>query len=299
MNRVSFVILTSFVLSAASLAQTQGSSVQLKASNSDFPLEGGGLVFPVIASNDSDDGSAVTGNFDQDWSGNNSSESWSTMSFSGFGSAQGRYGSLRTSVSGSLLGSFYNAENTPFHNSQTGVTDWNDGVPDVISMDAYAAWSDQLQVGSTAHNYYSTWIFNIHGNVVGDESFSYLRVRVGNNPADNFYYFYPGQVNEQIRVSQYIVGGAAEDVQFELYSVFQPSTQYFEDGADIYGSSDFGNTVTLEGIEFRDTPGGEILTGLSIESASGYEYSAVPEPATMAGLTLGVLALLRKRRKSA
>lgn len=296
MNRFTLVVFSSLVLSAASFAQLQGSSVKLKASNSDYPLPGGGLEFPTLESYDSNDGSWVHGNFSGSWSGNDRNGNSASMSFDGEASAQGRYGSLRTSASGSLFGSFYNIENSPFHNSQTGETDWENGVPDVVSLESYATWSDQLRVGGTAHNYYSTWIFNVHGNITGDEAFSFLRVRVGNNDPDTFYYFNPGVVNEQIRVSQYIVGGIPEDVRFELYSIFQPSTQYFDDGATITGGANFGNTVTLEGIEFRDMPGGDLLTGLSVTSASGYGYTVVPEPATLAGLGLGALALIRRRK---
>lgn len=299
MNRFASILFTSFVLSAASFAQTQISSIQLRASNTDFPLSGGGLVFPTLDSYVDEDGGEVSDNFSWDWSGNDRNGNWRTMEFSGAAMAQGGYGAMHTYASGSLLNSFYNENNTPFHNSQTGETDWENGVPDVISLEAYAGWTDQLQVGGTANNYYSTWIFNVNGINTGEEAFAFIRIRIGNNPSDSFYYFNPGSVNEQIRLSQYIVGGTPEDIEFELYSIFQPSTQYFDDGETITGASDFGHTVTLEGIEFRDAPGGNLITGLELESASGYQYEVVPEPASLAALGLGALALLRKRRSGA
>lgn len=297
MKRIAFSLFSIFVVSAASIAQTQTSRVQLSASNTDYPLSGGGLSFPIIGEAEVNDGSAISGNFSGEWSGLNRSYENATMSFSGYAAAQGYYGGMHTYATGSLTGSFYNSENTPYMNSQTGeFNDW--GVPDVVNLYAQAGWSDKLMVGSTAHNYYSTWIFDVSGINAGEESFAYLTVQVGNNAAVPFY-FGLGSTNNTLRVSQYIVGGTQEDITFNLYSFFQPSTQYFADGAYVEGSSNFGHTVTLQGIEFRDAPGGDIINGLTLESASGYQYSTVPEPATMAGLTLGVLALLRKRRKSA
>lgn len=297
MNRFAFSFLTTFVLGAASFAQTQTSRIQFGASNTDYALPNGGLYFAVLGEDSTDDGSSISGSFDGEWSGLNRSGQESTMYFSGYAEAQGYYGGMHTYATGSLTDSFYNSENDPLMNSQTN--EFNEfGVPDVMDVYANAGWSDRLRVGSTATNYYSTWIFDVSGLNTGEESFAYLTIRIGNNPAVPFY-FGLGSTNETLRVSQYIVGGTEEDITFNLYSYFQPSTQYFDDGAYIEGSSDFGHTVTLEGIEFRDAPGGSIIEGLELTSASGYQYEAVPEPASLAALSLGALALLRKRRSGA
>lgn len=295
MSRLACTLISTFVLGAASFAQTQISRVQFSASNTDYALPSGALWFAIIDDVESNNGSAVSGNFEGQWSGLNRSGENSTMYFSGYAEAHGYYGSMHTYSSGGLYDSFYNSENDPYMNSQTN--EFNpDGVPDVVDLYAQAGWSDKLMVGSTATNYYSTWIFDVSGINTGVESFAYLTIQIGNNPAVPFY-FGGGATNDRLRVSQYIVGGVQENITFNLYSFFQPSTQYFDDGANIVGGSDFSHTVTFEGLELRHEPGGELLTGLEVTSASGYVYEVVPEPATLGALGLGVVALLRKRRK--
>lgn len=295
MSRFACIFLSTFVLCAASFGQTQTSRLQFSASNMDYAVSGGGLYFAIIDEMEANDGTSVSGTFESEWSGLNRNWDNATMYFSGEAWAHGAYGTLKTYSSGGLYGSFYNEDNDPFMNSQTGFFDPN-GVPDVVDLYAQAGWSDKLRVGSTATNYYSTWIFDVSGINAGEESFGYLTVRIGNNPAVPFY-FGLGSTNERLRVSQYIVGGVQEDITFNLYSFFQPTTQYFDDGVDIIGSSDFGHTVTLEGIELRNEPGGDLLSGIDLVSASGYQYELVPETATLGALGLGVVALLRKRRK--
>ena len=300
-NRITLIILSLVVVSSAAFGQTSGRSsrVELSASNTDYRQSDGGLIFPTIDSLEATNGQAVGRSFSYDSTGLDQNGDTQTMSISGSAIAQGDYGFLRTSAQGSLQNAFYNPANEPFYDSLTE-TAGNPGVPDVLNLFGFASWTDSLRVGSTATNYYSTWIFNITGNNSGDSAFAFtsFRSRIGNNPSEGFFFGDTGPISTIVRVSQYIQGNTPESVNFTLFSAFQPQTQLISGGATATGMSNFSNTVRLTGIEIRESPTGPILNNVSITSDSGFQYSVVPEPASMTILGLGLIAMLKKRKKA-
>jgi hypothetical protein len=264
----------------------------MNGSNTDFPLSGGGLIFLDLHWINSPTGGAITGNFDSTFSGLNQDGEEAVMSLSGQASASATYGTVRTSAGGTLSGAFYNADNTPFVNSQTGDTDLN-GVPDIMNVQAQAGWTDRLAAGGTATNYLSTWIFDITGSNSGDSAFSYLQVRVGNNETQSLY-LGDSTINRRVRFSGFAIGNGEEELSVNVFTTFQPQTQFIPQGGSLSGQSDFGNTVKFAGVELRDLNGNIVNT--TITSASGYTYNVVPEPASMIALGAGLAALIRRKK---
>ncbi len=88
--------------------------------------------------------------------------------------------------------------------------------------------------------------------------------------------------------------GVPFEVKAELYSQV-----LFLNGGIGSGTTDFMNTATLSATHIYDA-GGHALNGMTITAASGHVYpAAVPEPATMAALGLGLVAVIRRRRSQA
>jgi len=264
----------------------------MNASNTDYALPGGGLVFPTLDEYSNNGGVLLEKDFDTTFSGLNQDGEEAVMGLSGSASASATYGTIRTRASGTLTNSFYNSENTPFHNSQTGETDY-DGVPDIFNIQAQAGWTDKLAAGGTANNYISTWIFDVTGSTSGSWAFSYLQVKIGNNDAQGIS-FSESTVNRRVRFSGFAIGNGQENIDISVYTTFQPQSQLISQGATASGASNFGNTVKFVGVELRDTNGN--LVNTSITSASGYTYNVVPEPASMIALGAGLAALIRRKK---
>ncbi len=277
-------------------SQFRFSDVGINASNTDFRRNDGSLSFPNVEQYVNNGGVTEQHTMSAEFDGNDTNGNAATMRISGTALAQGDYGLLRTSASATLENSFYNVNNDPYYNSQTN--QFTGRTPDIMNLYGYAGWSDRIRVGSTATNYYSTWIFHVSGNNSGSKEFTYLQTKVGNNASENFYYGTNGAISETVRVSRYIVGGVNENVDFSLFSTFQPRTQFLANGQTVSGASLFGSTVTLDAVEFRTAPGGQLLTNLSFSSDSGYGYNVVPEPASMTILACGLLALAKKRKSA-
>ena len=91
---------------------------------------------------------------------------------------------------------------------------------------------------------------------------------------------------------------AVGDLQSNLYS---PAA--LNSNATLKVSGDFGSTVTWGGItSLTDAVTGATLTGWSVQSDSGFDYSRpfpIPEPATLILLGLGVFSLTVAARKRA
>jgi hypothetical protein len=298
MKRFGFAAFGFSMLCATAFGQSTLSHIELGASNTDYRLPDGGLLFPVLESYETTNGSSIDANFQTSFTGLNRNYEEQTMDFNGYAFAQGNYGMLRTHSMGTLSNSFYNFDNDPFVDSTTGDINFATGVPDVFSLNAQAGWTDNLQVGGTANNYYSTWVFNVSGVNQGDGAFSFLRVKIGNNESKDYYFFDSGAYNYTLRTSEFVLGSTPEDVEFTLYSIFQPVTQYHDDGVNITGDSNFGHTVVLDGVEFRDQSG-NLLNDVTVSSASGYKYEAVPEPSACLAVGAGLIGFLKRRRAKA
>jgi len=291
-NRLSAVLLVAALVCQGAFAQTRSARVGMNASNTDYALPGGGLVFPTLDEYSNNGGVLLEKDFDTTFSGLNQDGEEAVMGLYGSASASATYGTIRTRASGTLTNSFYNSENTPFHNSQTGETDY-DGVPDIFNIQAQAGWTDKLAAGGTANNYISTWIFDVTGSTSGSWAFSYLQVKIGNNDAQGIS-FSESTVNRRVRFSGFAIGNGQENIDISVYTTFQPQSQLISQGATASGASNFGNTVKFVGVELRGSNGN--LVNTSITSASGYTYNVVPEPASMIALGAGLAALIRRKK---
>lgn len=272
---------------------TQTSRVNLGASNTQYAAEDGTILNQFIEFQDDNAGNSVSASYGATFGGNDSGGNFQEMSVEGDLFARGQFGSLRTRASGSLVNSFYNENNDPYVNSQTG--EFNpDGTPDILFVDAYAEWTDEVSIGGTANNYHSTWLFHIDGFNHGEWGFSYFTAQIGNNAPESILMGDNGTFELNFRSSAFILGSTPETVRFSVYSTFQPQTRFINEGSTVSGGSDFSNTITFMGVELRDDNGN--LVNETITSASGYQYEVVPEPASMLALGLGAAALIRRRK---
>lgn len=220
-----------------------------------------------------------------------------TMTFEGTGTVQGNYGVIKTRYEGTLFNSFFNEDNNPLYDSVNDIYDSN-GTPDVMQGVATAGWVDTLQYGGKATGYLATYVFRITGENENIKSFSLLDVTVGSGADQRFTFFNPGSVDQIVRTDPVFIGQAGQKASVQMNTIFQPNLSELSLGEDLYGDSNFSNTVEFLGVELRDMDG-NLVTDVSIVGMSGTQYQAVPEPATMAVLG-GLLGLgILRRRKSA
>jgi hypothetical protein len=277
------------------------SQVSVRVSNQTYPLEGGALIFPVEDSSDlfTDGQLHEYGSF-LSFTGLDSSFNEQTMNFSGRGTVQSDFKTLKTRYQGTLENSFFNEENIPRFNSQTGEYDPS-GVPDVMDGVAIAGWTDKLQYGGTATGYYSTYVFRITGSNANSKSFSLLDISVGSGGNQRFTLFDQGVTDKIIRTTPVFIGTDGLKAEVQLSSFFQPNMKELADGATFSGDSNFANTIEFVGVELRDMDG-NLVTDVPLFGASGTVYQPVPEPGTLA-IAGGLLALgltrLRGRKKAA
>lgn len=214
-----------------------------------------------------------------------------TSTFGGVASASSSFGQLRTSLSTSLTNSFFNSANDA------------NGIGHIYIGAAQANFSDTLRFAGTyiLPTFKVRYTFFIHGNLTG-ANYGSLSMDVGSNSANKTVW---GDVDGP-NVAQYwttpsweISPMLSHGLSVNFLAGFQEDTQYMMDGSDRSGSGDFSQTITMTNIEMFDAAGNPFYD-FTIDSDSGTVYpafNAVPEPATMAALGLGALAVFRRRRK--
>lgn len=248
-------------------------------------------------------GAAVSASGFGSYGGMNSSGAWDTMSYYGEAKAVSQYGQLKTYGYGKLENSFYNFENPVYYNSDTGEVN-PDGTPDRFVSYGQAQYEDYFEYSSPTGNMSAGvkvdfWYY-IHGRFQGDGAFHSVLVE---NDGDYDYILLnsTGGITEinQIWTSKKFVIGADLALQHKVTMLSQfdnINTQNWDEGSTVEGEANFYNTVTLGGMNLYDE-NDNLITSWTMSSASGTDYQAVPEPATMTVLGIAALAALKRKRK--
>ena len=302
LRSASFGALALALLAATAPAQTRSTAVVVGVSNTDFADQG--LLVSTTFQSDSEvpftSGGATTSYDGLDRGGNEA-----TMTFNGNGSGASEFGRLRTFTDITVTNAFYNSDNEPFVNSITGEIN-SEGTPDFLESFAAARFTDTLQYGGTLQSGYGArYIFAITGTVSGNaRNSAAIQTQIaGNEPEEEtFNYGTNGPVFSRYATQTYAINGTTPQEIFVAFgSATTAFTQDFPDGTTIFGTGEFRSTAVLTAIEITDATG-NLVSGVTVTSASGTAYpvaSPVPEPATLAALTLGGLGFLARRRRTA
>ncbi|MEX2672735.1 MAG: PEP-CTERM sorting domain-containing protein [Phycisphaeraceae bacterium] len=216
------------------------------------------------------------------------------MTFSAQGFASAAFKTVRASTSATLTNSFFD-ENYVFDNG-----DPEEGVPTHYTVQSRGGFTETLSYGGTATNYTSRYILRLTGNVQSNDGYGIVRINhAGEEQLITF--FSPGN-HDQILVSNaFIHGLSPQEFSITLTSGVSFTMEGVSEGNTLSGSANFGSTLELVGIDLRDE-NGNLVSNDVITSASGttYDVVAVPEPGTMALLSvLGVGVALRRRQRRA
>lgn len=291
-----FLLISLFLISSSSVAFSQAfgraARVDTTYLNDDYPLPDGSLLgWTEDSSGTVTDGSQVNRNFSDSFEGLDEAGNTQTMTYNSSGMAQADWRILRTRAQGTANNVFYNIQNPPVIGHEQPYDP--DGIPSIVSTNAYAQWWDTLVFGGTATNYTARYVFDIDGTN-GPWGFSYLKTKIGTGSAEFFQFGWNGYSVTRVVTQPVQIASGGQRAEIELVSAFQPQFKQIPSGSTVSGGSDFSSTVTLVGIEVRDA-GGNLVTNVSITGASGTAYQAVPEPATLGVLALGLAALARRR----
>ena len=144
--------------------------------------------------------------------------------------------------------------------------------------------------GSLQAGYKARYIFHVDGTNSGTGALADLGLNVDSNPGDSFFAGDTGPFAADWVTQDYAVNGVTPqhiNVQFSDQVVLGPVN--FTDGQTYAGTSDFGSTLTLTGIQVVDGSGTPV-SGWTVTSGSGTKYPlalATPEP----GVTVLLLAI--------
>ncbi len=227
--------------------------------------------------------------------GNGNSQS---MTYSGLTRDSAEFGRLHCYANLAVENSFYNPSNPHYWDTNTNMPNPN-GVPDGMASLGFAGFNETFQFGGMlGAGYRARYVFFAEGDNTGGGALADLAFNPEGLPSESFFAFNTGHTAEYWTTQSYEINGItpmAINVQFSNQVVFDFNG--YADGSNLAGISDFSSTVTLERIDVYD-PAGNLAGGITVTSGSGTNYIVTPEPSVMIGLGLGLVCLLRRRRKS-
>ena len=212
--------------------------------------------------------------------------------FEGSGSASARAQFLRTSATGSMTGTEFD-ESYDF--------DEDIGVPPVYAVQSLASFTETLAYGGTARNYTSRYLLRLTGNISGAGAFALVDLTHGSESSESWFYASPGAYNELIVSETYVGGNVPEFFSLQIISGYNADLSTLG-GQSSSGSSSFGNTLELVGIELRDAETGLLAPQGTVVGSSGTVYpiidiASIPEPASAVLLAIGGLSIGSLRRR--
>lgn len=257
-------------------------------------IPGGGYTTLTEASGD---GSPISTSGSFSFTGRDRAEATQTMVFSGTAASSAQYGRLHGFSTARLVNSYYNAGNPNYTDGNGGVADPN-GSPDSLNTQTASFFDDTLQFGGALQGGYSArYIFHVDGTNSGPRSLAVLGVTIA-GVNKTFGDLDTGPFAADWATDDIPIDGTTmQSIHVQFDTLVSYNTKDLTDGATYDGTCDFSSTATLSQILVVDANGNPV-SGVTFTSASGTVYP-VPEPAPLAGLGLGALALLRRRARRA
>ncbi|QEG21661.1 PEP-CTERM sorting domain-containing protein [Mariniblastus fucicola] len=291
------------VSTGSTLAQSRFSTSAVAVGNTFEDINGDYQLYSdyLEVDSNSDGGFTSVTDVGGSWDGYDRDNIMQTMTLDGSAAAFADYGRIQTYASGTLHNTFYNPQGNlslyEYDPEADEVLRNPDGVPNHFDVYGYAGFDETLQWGGTAVAYQSTYIFNLHGSNTGEEAFTYIYMKHGDEEAQTWFITDQGDFDLPIYSSTYVHGGAPQDFRLTMFTSFQPNTEHLGDGQTVSGTAAFDRTLELVGIDVRDE-NGTLLSGV-VTGSSGttYDIMAVPEPTSAVLLGLALAAVMTTRRR--
>lgn len=286
------LIVSALILTQAAFAQSRTAIASASAGNNDtFGFNSGNISLDTQFSGS---GSPVSINHTQSFSGVDGNDDPQTMTLNAEAFASANFGILRASATASIQNNFFSSSNAWYFNPTSGQVN-PQGVADTFLIAGSTSFSDVFTYTGLGAGFTVNFFYQVDGVMTGDNP--YTNLIVTNNGTQEIFNAAPNQsgiVNTTFITQKYtpLNNQIAHSVQFTS-GVSYHTYDYF-DGANLLSTADFDSTITLVGMVAYDASG-NVATGWSFSAASGADYGAVPEPATMTILALA--ALIAKKRK--
>jgi hypothetical protein len=260
---------------------------------------GNGNAFTSISSNfgPTNSGSAFT--VSHDFTGRDKLGRTQTMNISGSAWSNTDGTKIHLFGQGTITNTYYNSSNTPYFD---GTLD-PDGSPDLLAINGNAGFNDELTyVGLAGSGYKANFYYYLDGTVSGDTEagLNFYTNQSGETFNPRVYHSGSQEFNAITWVTPYfdIQPGNTMIINSDFYAGFNTRVSNYADGTTYSGTADYGHTLELVGMTVVDS-NNNLVSGWSVSSASGtvYPTGAVPEPATMSVIGMGMVVLLRRRKK--